>query len=152
MSLDTAPYDHDFYTWTQHQAALLREGATAELDLANLAEEIESLGISQRHALESCFRVLLMHLLKWRYQSRRRQTSRSWYGTIAEHRARITQLLRDSPSLRRLVPGALEGAYPRACKVASHETRLPLNTFPVVCPWSVEQVLSDDFWPEADTP
>jgi hypothetical protein len=145
-------YDTDFYTWTQEQAALLREGAVAELDLANLAEEIESLGISQRHALESRLAGLLMHLLKWRYQPQKRQTSRSWFRTISEHRARIAQLQRDSPSLHRLVPDAITDAYPRARRIAGYETRLPLATFPLACPWSVEQVLSDDFWPEAETP
>ena len=152
MPQATALYDTDFYTWTQTQAALLREGACTELDLANLAEEIESLGKRDHRALESRLEGLLMHLLKWRYQPQKRQTSRSWFRTIIEHRTRLARLLRDSPSLRRVIPEGLSEGYPRARLLASHETRLPLETFPVVCPWAVEQVLSDDFWPEAEMP
>ena len=99
--------------------------------------------------MESCLGVLIMHLLKWRYQHLRRQGSRSWYRTIIEHRARIARLLRDSPSLRRLVPEALTDVYPSARSIASHETHLPLDTFPSACPWTVDQVLDADFWPEA---
>src|SRR6266540_2033959 len=46
-------YDTDFYQWTQEQAARLREGALSDLDVINLAEEIESLGKSDRRALGS---------------------------------------------------------------------------------------------------
>jgi hypothetical protein len=141
-------YNEDFYTWTQHQATLLREGKWHETDIANIVEELESLGISQRHALESHLEGLLMHLLKWRYQPQKRQGGRSWFRTITEHRRRIARLLRDSPSLRPLVPAILTAGYLSARKVASHETRLPLDSFPATCPWTVQQVLDDDFWPE----
>ena len=64
MGTNGTRYDEDFYTWTQEQAALLREGAVHELDLTNLAEEIESLGKSDRRALGSHLRNLVLHLLK----------------------------------------------------------------------------------------
>jgi Domain of unknown function DUF29 len=144
----TAGYDEDFYTWTQAQAALLREGAWQELDMLNLAEEIESLGKSDRRALRSHLEGLLMHLLKWQYQPRRRQSGHSWYSTIAEHRKQIVYIIEDSPSLRRLVPSLLT-EYPGARQRASDETHLPLATFPDVCPWTAAQVLDAGFWPEA---
>jgi Domain of unknown function DUF29 len=46
-------YDTDFYRWTQTQAAALRAKDFATLDLENLAEEIESLGRSDRRAIVS---------------------------------------------------------------------------------------------------
>ena len=46
-------YDTDFYEWTQHQAAALAAGHVSELDLANLAEEIESLGKWDRRGLRN---------------------------------------------------------------------------------------------------
>jgi hypothetical protein len=152
MPPDTARYDTDFYTWTQHQAALLREGAVAELDLANLAEEIERLGKRDRRALRSHLAGLVMHLLKWQYQPAGREPHLGWYRSIVEHRGQAVGILEESPSLRRVVPALLAQGYGSARMVASHETHLPLDLFPVTCPWSVEQALRDDFWPEADLP
>lgn len=148
MSTYTAGYDTDFYTWTQAQAALLREGAFNELDLVNLAEEIESLGKSDRRALGSHLEGLVMHLLKWQYQPRRRQTGHSWYSTIVEHRSQIRAIVEDSPSLQRAVSVLLERRYPSARQRASGDTHLSLVTFPEACPWSAEQVLDAAFFPE----
>lgn len=140
-------YDTDFYEWTQHQAAALAAGHFSELDLANLAEEIESLGRSDRRQLGSRLEVLLMHLLKWLYQPEIRETGHSWESTIIEQRGRIEDLLADSPSLRRQVPDLVARHYTRARRLAHGETRLSLETFPKTCPWTVEQILDDDFWP-----
>jgi hypothetical protein len=61
-------YNHDFYAWTQQQAALLRDEKTQALDYANLAEEIESLGRSDKRELGNRRQILVRHLLQWRYQ------------------------------------------------------------------------------------
>ncbi|ETW92589.1 MAG: hypothetical protein ETSY1_42980 [Candidatus Entotheonella factor] len=142
-------YDTDFYEWTQHQAAALAAGHVSELNLANLAEEIESLGKRDRRGLRNNLKVVLMHLLKWRHQPELRQTSRSWESTIIEHRDRIEVILDDSPSLRRQMEALITEAYPRARRLASSETGLALDTFPETCPWTVEEILDEAFWPEA---
>ena len=142
-------YDSDFYEWTRHQAAALAAGHMSELDLANLAEEIESLGKRDRRGLRNNLKVVLMHLLKWRYQPEMRQTGHSWESTIIEHRDRIEVILDDSPSLRRQVPAIITEAYPSARRLTGSETALPLETFPEACPWTAEQVLDETFWPEA---
>jgi Domain of unknown function DUF29 len=46
--MNQVKYAQDFYGWTQEQARLLREGRFAELDVANVVEEIETLGRSER--------------------------------------------------------------------------------------------------------
>jgi len=61
-------YNTDFNAWTQEQATLLRDRKTPALDYDNLAKEIESLGKSQHRELARRLDVLVMHLLKWRYQ------------------------------------------------------------------------------------
>jgi hypothetical protein len=143
-----AAYDADFYAWTQEQAALLRQGAVHALDLTNLAEEIESLGKSDRRALGSHLRNLVMHLLKWQYQPSGRLTGHSWQSSIRNARAEIAVLLEDSHSLWQEVAELLARWYPLARLDAADETRLPLTTFPEACPWTPEQVLDTDFWPE----
>jgi hypothetical protein len=147
MPPDTARYDHDVYAWTQHQAALLREGAVAELDLAHLAEEIESVGISQKHALGSHLKNLVLHLLKWTYQPAGRQTGHSWQTSITNARDEMAILIEDSPSLERELVGLLARRYPAARRLAHTETRLPLDTFPGTCPWTMDQLRDPDFWP-----
>ena len=57
-------YDTDFYAWTQHNARLLRSGHAEEADLENVAEEIASLGRSERRALASRLAVLIGHELR----------------------------------------------------------------------------------------
>jgi Domain of unknown function DUF29 len=148
MGTKTALYDADFYAWTQEQAALLRKGAVRKLDRTNLAEEIESLGKSDRRALGSHLRNLVLHLLKWQYQPSGRLTGHSWESSIRHARAEITVLLEDSPSLHHEVARLLTRWYPLARLDAADETRLPRTTFPASCPWTPEQVLDDDFWPE----
>ena len=152
MSTNTELYDQDFYAWTQTTAALIRAGKWHDLDREALAEEIESLGKSDWRELASRMAVLLRHLLKWRYQPERRQRGRSWRCTIWEQRSRLRRLLRQSPSLAPLVPQIIQEEYAEARLRASEETGLPLTTFPGACPWTSEQVLDAEFWPEGETP
>jgi hypothetical protein len=149
MRTNAELYEQDFFAWTQQQAALLRKGVVDALDLTNLAEEIESLGKSDRRALGSHLRNLVMHLLKWQYQPSGRLTGHSWRSSIRNARAEITVLLEDSPSLQQEVVGLLTRWYPLARLDAADETRLLLTTFPTACPWTPFQVLDPDFWPDA---
>ena len=150
MTTNAALYDHDFYTWTQTTAALVRAGKWRSLDYESLAEEIESLGISQQHALQSHLRQLVMHLLKWQYQPSRRQLGHSWESTITLARDEIALMLERNPGLQQQMPAYLAKRYGAARRLARVETGLPLTTFPATCPWTLEQVLNDDFFPEAD--
>ena len=143
---EAALYESDFYTWCMREARLLREGRLGELDLPNLAEEIESLGNEQEHALQSSLRILLVHLLKWRYQPKRR--TRSWAGTIVRERGNYDDRLQKNPGLKPVQPELLAKAYRRARRETAAETGLPLATFPEAGPFTLEQALDDDFWPE----
>jgi hypothetical protein len=93
-----ALYEKDFYLWIEKAAALLRARNLEELDLGNLIEEIESMGRSKKRSISSNLEVVLMHLLKYKYQPDKR--SNSWRYTIIEHRVRILEELQESPSLR----------------------------------------------------
>jgi len=138
-------YDDDFYAWTQAQAAALRDHKWDTLDLDNLAEEVESLGRSERFAIESHLQTLLTHLLKWRYDQAT-EPRRGWRITIRNARLDIAKRalgrLQDYPAQY------LATAYRHAREDAADETDLPLTTFPEACEWRPEQVLAADFWPE----
>jgi len=138
-------YEQDFYAWLNDNARLLRQGHLNQIDALNLAEELENMGKSQRQALISRLAVLLMHLLKWQYQPQRR--SRSWELTIIEQRREILDLLEDSPSLKHELETKLVKAYQRALIKAEQETGISYTHFPMICPYSLEQILSEQFYP-----
>jgi hypothetical protein len=145
--MTTPDYDTDFYAWTQAQVDALRAKDWAALDLPHVIEEIADLGNEQRHAVESHLRILLAHLLKWRYQPQRRR--RSWQTSILNARTEITRRLERNPSLQHAWPEMLAWAYPKARQLAASETGLPRATFPEACPWTIAQLQDEDFLPEA---
>ena len=146
MPRNSVAYDDDFFAWTQEQARLLRDGELADIDVENLAEEIESMGRSNRRELRSRLAVLIMHLLKWRYQPVFRSTS--WSGTIREQRIQIRELVDESPSLSSMLSGELSVIYKAAVVKAVIETGLEDSSFPADCPFTPEQILSEDFLPD----
>ena len=143
---DTGLYDQDFQLWLEQQTDLLRQKRFDELDLDNLIEEIDAIARRDKREVESRLIVLLIHLLKYRYQAQKR--SRSWLGTVTEQRSELELVFRDSPSLRAYAASVLESSYAKARKRALRETRLSLETFPPICPYNLEQVLDEDFFPE----
>lgn len=139
-------YDRDFYTWANEQAALLRAGKLAQADIANIAEEIESMGRSEKRELVERLTALLRVLLQWQYQPRLRD--RTQRLTIAEHRLRLDHHLADNPSLSSRAPEAMAEAWTLAVIQAQRDTGLSRSTFPATCSYPYEQVISPDFWPE----
>lgn len=136
----TSLYETDLYAWTEEQARRLREHNT-ELDWDNLAEEIESLGRSDRRELKSRLEIILVHLLKWRYQMEHR--SRGWRGSIREQQKRVRLVLKDSPSLHReLTPKLLQEIYANARCTALEETGV--YHMPELNPFSLEEVLDGE--------
>jgi hypothetical protein len=138
-------YDQDFYAWAITNAELLRQGRFSEIDIEHVAEELESMGKSERRALISRLAVLLVRLLKWKFQPGLRGAS--WEITILKQRDSLEDLLQESPSLRHELDKTIAKAYDRARRYAAKETGLPLATFPDPCPFATEQVLDSEFWP-----
>ncbi len=146
MPQNSIGYEDDFYGWTVEQSRLLRAGALSAIDAANIAEEIESMGRSDRRELKRRLVVLVMHLLKWRHQPGGR--SRSWSATIDEQRLQIEGILGELPSLRPAVTAMLAEAHSIARARAIAETGLADEAFPEACPFTGDQVLSRAFLPD----
>ena len=140
-------YEQDYYLWLKKTASLLRDGRLSELDIANLLEEIEDMGRSQKQAVKSNLRVVLWHLLKYKYQPSRQ--SNSWRATIREHRNRLDEDLVDSPSLKRYFTSVFAQCYQKARALAADETGLPSETFPSESPFTPEETLNPDYLPES---
>ena len=141
-----ADYNKDFYAWLMKNADLLRQHKFNEVDIEHVAEELESMGKSEKRELTSRLTVLLAHLLKWKFQPALR--SRSWKNTILTQRIDITELLEDSPSLHYELGERLAIAYEKARLSAEDETGIDKNNFPDNCPFTFEQLLKKDFLPE----
>jgi hypothetical protein len=146
MSTLPDEYERDFYAWVTRNAALIRQRRFAEIDAEHLAEELESMGRSERRALQSRLAVLLAHLLKWRYQPTLR--SNSWRYTIKEQRLAVGDVLDENPSLHSQLEETQRKAYQVARLAAARETGLAEGTFPDECPFSFEHAMDGDFWPE----
>lgn len=143
-------YEADFYSWTQQQAELIRQGRLGELDLDNILEEIESMGRSEYRQLSHRLDILLMHLLKWAYQPEHRSSSwqGSMQGSIKEQRYRISRLLNNNPGLKPQISEIMAEAYEASRITAYKETGLPESNFPERCPWDYDQLMDEGFWPD----
>lgn len=140
----THSYEQDFYAWTQEQAHLLRAGNLLNIDINHLAEEIEDMGRSEKRTLSSRLEILLIHLLKWQFQPTHR--GNSWQLTICEQRIRLAEHLADNPSLWSALDERLGKSYKLAILGAGKETGM--NNFPPICPYTIEQILQETFFPE----
>ncbi|HVC63485.1 MAG TPA: DUF29 domain-containing protein [Acetobacteraceae bacterium] len=139
-------YEQDFYAWANQQAALLRAGKLDSADVANIAEEIESMGRSEKRELVNRLAVLLLHLSKWRFQPAFQ--SASWRSGIEEQRLRLGDHLKDNPSLKAQINSAVDNAYRLARVDAERETGLARTTFPQTCPFTFDQAIAEDFRPD----
>lgn len=139
-------YETDYLRWIETTVEKLQVRDYSSVDWENLIEEIADMGRSERKSLKSNLIVVLTHLLKWQYQPKFR--SGSWKGSIVEHRRRIREALKDSPSLKLYLQEVFAECYLDAVELASAETELPGETFPGECPYTSVEVLDSNFLPE----
>jgi hypothetical protein len=153
MGSHSTLYEQDFDRWARAQADLLRQGKPQDLDIEHLIEELEDMGKGSLRELESRFIVLMAHLLKWQLQLHtlaeqwKAFEGKSWRKTIIEQRTQLNFLLDKVPSLKASLELAREEAYPAARRLAIKETGMPPETFPTQCPYSIDQLLDEDFFP-----
>ena len=121
-------YDTDFHVWANEQVKRLRAGKLAAADVAHIAEELETLGRTEKRELLGRLTILLTHLLKWVHQPGLR--GRSWQLTIEVQRRDVLDHLADNPSLKAQLDDALERAYARARLEAARETGSGRDPFP----------------------
>ncbi|PZU99923.1 MAG: DUF29 domain-containing protein [Pseudanabaena sp.] len=148
MSTIRTLYETDFNLWLEETVNLLRQGGFNQLDVENLAEEIEDMGNSRKDALESNLIRVLQHLLKWKYQPQKR--SNSWKASITEHSLRLNKSFKKSPSLKRFFDDVFEECYSDARLIASQETGLDMAIFPEHCPFTKDNVLNPQYLPQED--
>lgn len=90
--------------------------------------------------------MLIVHLLKWRYQPSVRGVS--WRLSVGNARDEITELLEDSPSLKTKIAELVARRYAAARSRAALATGLSEETFPSTCPFSGAEMLDASYWPD----
>jgi hypothetical protein len=139
-------YDNDFYAWANELAALLRAGQLSELDVENIAEEMESIARREKRELVDMFSVLLLLLLRWHHQPGFR--GRPWQLDIEQQRLRVSDHVSENPSLASRLDEIMANAYRRARLRAEHETGLVRTSFHTACPFTFDEAMNPDFWPD----
>lgn len=139
-------YDRDFLAWAHEQTELLRAGKFSEADIGHIADEIETMGRTEKRELISRLKILLAHLLKWQHQPAGRCTG--WRLAIEEQRREVIDHLADNPSLQSRIDEAMANPYAGAILAAARETNLDRRVFAETCPWTFETATDLDHWPE----
>jgi hypothetical protein len=137
-------YERDFHAWTAEQARELRRAKPDRLDWKNRAEEVERLGRSDKRAIGSDLKIVVEHLIMWKFPPERR--SDSWSDSIEAHRDRIARIIKDSPGLAATPGKILTGENRKALR----DLKPPQARIPVACPFTVEETPDPDFLPDAD--
>ncbi len=145
---DAALYEQDFPLWAERQAALLRAGRFEALDLENLIEEVEDLSRRERDAVESLVETIIEHLPKLALSPAERPR-RGWLVTVDKQRAKLARKL--TASLRNHLEAelpALYGGLRRPVARQLEKDRVPGDALPVACPYTLDQVVDPDWYPE----
>jgi hypothetical protein len=145
--------EEDFHGWLMRQAALLRSRDAEALDWEHLAEEIEAMASAERRELLRRLTTLFAHLLKMQYQPEERR-ARSRKVTILRSRNEIERLLRQSPGLKGQLQAFADEVYPAARREAATDIGLERKEWakiPSESPWTLEQLMDPDFFPEDES-
>ena len=142
-------YQQDFLRWTEEQAALFRAGSIADLDLEHIVEEIEAMDKEQKVALQSLFRNIILHLLKLELSPAINPRPK-WIEEVTEFSDQAQTPIDETPSLKHYSDGLLVKAWQQARRAAgkSFEAYGEEVPIPAECPYSLEQVLDSDYFPE----
>ncbi|MGI9283432.1 MAG: DUF29 domain-containing protein [Endozoicomonas sp.] len=156
-------YNTDYSLWVQQQKEYLKNRQFDRLDLENLIEEVEDMGKHEPRSMESHLVILLIHLLKYQYQTYVINPNlyesvefRSWYESMDNARRELRKLLRGSPSLKAKVSNIMLDAYQDAKAEAvkqmnryikQEHLKLTGSSFPVDCPWTFDEIMEEDWLP-----
>ncbi|MEA5616588.1 DUF29 domain-containing protein [Cronbergia sp. UHCC 0137] len=139
-------YEIDDYLWLEETIKLLKTKDLHNLDINNLIEELESLGKNNLNKVRSLLRQIIIHLLLLQYwQQEYDRNYRHWQGELIAFRDDLSNSL--TTTLKNKLIEELENIYSVALKIVIQKTGLSSNLFPDKCPYSLEQLLNDNWYP-----
>jgi len=140
-------HDEDFYGWALNTAALLKQKKYHEVDMNSIIEELEEMSRSEKRELINRLAQLIFHLLKWQFQPDFR--GRSWRASIKEQRQQVEIILEQNPGLKSKLIDCIITAYKLSIPMIEKETPIDMKDFPTECPYTFEQLLDQQFYPES---
>jgi hypothetical protein len=132
-------YETDFTAWLDTQVEALKRKDFAHLDIEHLLEEMETLGGSEKSAIESHLTIIMMHMIKQHIQSER--SGKSWNDSIVNARVQIAMIIEKNPSLHSYPREVFPKCYQRALKEAARQMKVETRQISGVAPWSLSEVL-----------
>jgi hypothetical protein len=140
-------YEIDDYLWIQETVKLLREKRFSELDLDNLIEELDDLGREKKHRVENLLKQVIIHLLLLQFwQKEYNYNANHWRGEIRTFRQDLE--LKLTTNLHNFLNLNLEKIYQKALRITKDKTGLNFSVFPKQCPYTLDQLLDEDWFPE----
>lgn len=153
--MTTQLYETDFNLWCEVMIQQIREKNFQAIDWENLLIELEDMGKAEKRSFISNLTILIAHLLKLMVQKDAPNSMKgSWYNSITEHRFRLQKDLQENPSFQSYLEEWVIKAYQDARKLAFKEgqkakfgiSKPSLNNYPQQCPFTMEQLLNEDFY------
>jgi hypothetical protein len=137
-------YEHDILAWSQHQADLLRRIARGErvndVDWEHVVEEIEDVGLSELHAVESFLDLMLVHLLRvhgWP-ESPSAEHWRAELGSSQKNAGRrVSPSMRQKTDIAKLYADALEQLD------GVNYDGLAARPGPITCPFTLDMLIAE---------
>jgi hypothetical protein len=140
-------YEIDDYLWLEETVKLLKEKNFDELDLENLIEELQDLGSEKKHSVENLLKQVIIHLLLLEYWTKEyKYNANHWRGEIRTFRQDLE--LKLTTNLRNYLSLNLEKTYQKALRITKDKTGLKLSLFSQQCPYTLTQLLDEDWFPE----
>ena len=138
-------YEIDDYLWIEETVKLLKQKRLAELDLENLIEELEDLGRERKLAMASLLQQIIRHLLLLKYwDSELERNYRHWKSEVTSFRIQIND--RMTKNFYNYLSENLPSIYQKSRKYVVDKSGL--NSFPQQCPYILEQLLDEDWFPQ----
>ena len=140
-------FEKDYYAWIQKMITALSVRRVDDIDFENLAEKVSDLAFLEEQRLSAHFQRLNCYLLLLIYQIDRTDHEKDWRWRLEDSRREISEILEESPSMRRLFLKIQENAYKHGVLMAEIEMGYLKTTFPKNCPWTIDQLLNMKFLP-----
>lgn len=143
-------YKQDYYVWVKEQIRLLYLRQFDQLDLEHLPDELDTLTRLVQREIDTNLEIICNHLLKYKYAQEYLNDElccSSWRSALWMARNKIADELKDSPSLEHYPAEELGFRYEMAASQVYQETKLPDDSLPKDCPWTIDRVLDKDWLP-----
>lgn len=139
-------YELDYLAWYEKTLEQLKNNHSNELDLESLSEVLENLVRDTKRSGESYLRQIIIHLLLIEYWESEKINRCHWAAEIVNFRSELETDM--TTNLKKHLDLVKENIYQKALKYVIKKTELNRTLFPIQCPYSLEQLLDDDWFPQ----